>query len=102
MQFLILFCCFNCTEIHKVLTKIAKESNGKEIQPWIRACENHLSWSATSTYNGSGSVIWATFKSFLSHIIDKHDYLDDPLFTKCAHGDIPHREWLNKSKHNTK
>ena len=59
MEFLILLCFFNFTEIQNVLTKIAMESNGEEIQTWIRACEIwQLSWSATNTYNGSGRVIW--------------------------------------------
>jgi hypothetical protein len=28
----------------------------------------------------------AKFKSFLSHIVNKHDSLEDLLFSKCAHG----------------
>ena len=50
---------------------------------------------ACSTHDGNGTVIWAKFKSFLSHIVNKHDNLDDPLFSKCAHGpDISPREYL--------
>lgn len=78
-----------------MLTKIGKESGCEEIQQWIRPCENHLSWSATSTPSGDGRIILAKFKSFLGHIVDKHDDLDDPLFNKCAHGEIEHREWLD-------
>jgi hypothetical protein len=81
-----------------VLSKIGKENDCEEVQPWIRPCENHLSWSATSTSSGDGRVILAKFVSFLGHIVDKHKNLDDPIFDSCAHGDIEHREWLNDSK----
>ena len=83
-------------EIQKVLSKIAKEND--EIQLWIRPCANHLSWSATSTTSGDGRVILAKFLSFLGHIVNKHENLDDPLFSRCAHGEIEHREWLDESK----
>lgn len=49
-------------EIRKVLTKIAKESGGEVLQPWIHACENHLTWSATTTQSGDGKVVSAKFK----------------------------------------
>jgi hypothetical protein len=78
------------------LSKISKEKGGEVLVPWIRPCENHLIWSALSTSSGNGNVIWAKFKSFLSHIIDKHKKLDDPLFNKCEHGEIEPREWLKK------
>lgn len=89
---------FKLLEIRKVLSKIAKETGSEEVQPWIHACGNHLSWSATSTSSGDGRVILAKFFSFLGHVINKHENLDDPVFNKCAHGDIQHREWLNESK----
>jgi hypothetical protein len=84
-------------EVRKVLTKIGKESNCQEINPWIRACENHLSWSAISTSSGDGKVIIAKFCSFLSHIVNKHVNLDNPLFNKCIHGEIEQRQWLDES-----
>ena len=74
-------------EIRKVLTKIGKESHCEDVNLWIRACENHLSWSATSTSSGDGNVVLAKFLSFLGHILDKHENLNDPLFNKCAHGE---------------
>ena len=83
-------------EIRKVLTNISKESGGAALINWIRPCENHFFWSATSTLSGNGSVIYAKFKSFLSHVINKHDNLDDPLYNKCNHGEIKHRTWLDK------
>ena len=27
-------------------------------------------------------------RSFLSHVVDKHDELDDPLYNKCSHGEL--------------
>ena len=32
--------------------------------------------------------------SILSHVVDKHECLDDPLFNKCAHGDLIPKRWL--------
>jgi len=48
--------------------------------------------------SGNGNVIhvYAKFKSFLSHVINKHDNLDDPLFNRCNHGEIKDRTWLEK------
>ena len=83
-------------EVQKLLSAIAKESGCDAVAEWIRPCVNHLHWSATSTACGGGRIIWAKFKSFLSHITNKHTGLDDPLFNKCAHGDIRHRRWLLK------
>ena len=77
-----------------MLSKLAKEPGCEELAEWIRPCENHLYWSATSTHSGNGRIIWAKFKSFLSHVVDKHEGLDDPLFNKCAHGDIIPKKWL--------
>ncbi|KAK3741511.1 hypothetical protein QZH41_012599, partial [Actinostola sp. cb2023] len=81
-------------KIRKVLTKISQEKCCEELKVWIKPCENHLYWSAMSTFDGNGEVIWAKFKSFLAHIINKHTDLEDPLFNKCAHGNIPYRTWL--------
>ena len=85
-------------EIRKVLTNISKESGGAALINWIRPCENHFFWSATSTLSGNGNVIYAKFKSFLSHVINKHDNLDEPLYNKCNHGEIKHRTWLDKGE----
>ncbi|XP_068747225.1 uncharacterized protein [Montipora capricornis] len=82
-------------KITKLLNKLTKEKGNEELQPWVKPCERHLYWSATSTLDGNGKVIWAKFKSFLSHIINRHTNLDDPLFNKCAHGDIPDRKWID-------
>lgn len=64
----------------------------------MKPCEKHLYWSATTTSDGNGKVIWAKFKSFLSHIVSKHSDMDDPLFNKCAHGEIPDRKWLDSGR----
>ena len=91
-----LFYCFSVPEeITKLLSKISKEKGNEHLWPWIKPCERHLYWSATTTSDGNGKVIWAKFKSFLSHIVNRHTDLDEPLFNKCAHGDIPDRTWIN-------
>lgn len=87
---------YDASEVQKLLSTIAKESGCEAVTEWIRPCINHLHWSATSTACGSGRIILAKFKSFLSHITNKHSGLDDPLFNKCARGDICHRRWLLK------
>lgn len=84
-------------EIRKVLTKLSKEKGCEVLSEWIKPCENHLCWSASTTFSGNGLVIWAKFKTFLSHIINKHSALDDPLFNRCGHGDIRPRKWLHAS-----
>ena len=87
-------------ELRKVLTAIAKQKGCEILTEWIRPCENHLYWSATTTMCGTGRIIWAKFKSFLSHIVNKHENLDDPLFNKCGHGsNISHRKWFLPGKH---
>ncbi|XP_028518525.1 uncharacterized protein LOC110250843 [Exaiptasia diaphana] len=83
-------------KIRKVLVKLAKEKNCEVLKTWIKPCENHLYWSAMSTQSGKGDIIWAKFKSFLSHVVNKHDGLDEPLFNKCGHGQIRDRTWLEK------
>jgi len=82
-------------EIRKVLTKLSEEKGCEVLSEWIKPCENHLYWSASTTFSSNGLVIWAKFKTFLSHIINKHSALDDPLFNRCGHGDIRPRKWLH-------
>lgn len=81
-------------KIRKVLSKLSKENGCECIAEWIKPCENHLYWSATTTFSGNGLVIWAKFRSFMSHIINKHSGLSDPLFSNCFHGVIQPRKWL--------
>ena len=64
--------------------KISNFKDCGDLAEWIRGCENHLHWSATSTPNGNGEVIWAKFVSFLWHIVDEHEGFEDPLFNHCA------------------
>ncbi len=63
------------------------------VKEWIRPCENHLYWSATTTSNGNGAVILAKFKAFLQHILDKHKDFDKPIFNACAHGPLEPKKW---------
>ena len=78
-----------------MLSKISKEKGCEALSEWIKPCENHLYWSASSTFSGNGLVIYAKFKSFLSHVINKHSALPDALFNKCGHGMIHPRRWLS-------
>ena len=72
------------------------------LSEWIQPCVNHLHWSANTTPSGDGNVILAKFKSFLSHIVNKHEDLEEPLFNKSAHGDdISQRKWLKKGLHSS-
>ena len=88
------FSSFFFLEIRKVLSKLSKEKGLESIGEWIKPCENHLYWSATTTFSGNGKVIWAKFSSFMSHIVNKHSNLSDLLFNKCFHGAIHPRKWL--------
>jgi len=79
------------------LTKISKEKDCEALADWVVPCQNHFMWSATSTHSGDGEVIWAKFRSFLFHIVNKHKDLPNPRFDKCYHDEnIPHRRWLEE------
>ena len=82
------------SELKKVLSKLVKEEDCTELAEWVQPCINHLYWSATSTHSGNGRIILAKFKSFLSHVVDKHTDLDDPLYNKCAHDELMPRKWI--------
>ena len=45
------------------MSKISREKDCDDLKEWIKPCENHLYWSATSTFSGNGEVIWSKFKS---------------------------------------
>ena len=79
------------------MTKLGKENEMEIINDWIQISKKHLYWSATSTKDENGKVILAKFKAFLSHVVNKHADLPDPLFNKCYHGPkIKDRKWLVK------
>ena len=84
-------------EVTKVLTRTAKLSGCEALSEWIKPCTNHLYWSARTTHSGNGEIISAKFNSFLSHVANEHNNLDNPLFNKCAHNEtIQQRKWLDK------
>eukprot|EP00112_Aurelia_sp_Birch-Aquarium-sp1_P011567 Seg2428.5 transcript_id=Seg2428.5/GoldUCD/mRNA.D3Y31 product="hypothetical protein" protein_id=Seg2428.5/GoldUCD/D3Y31 len=83
-------------KIQKILSAAAKRKGFEEIEQWIKPCVNHFYWSATTTFDGNGDLIWAKFKSFLSHCVNEHTELDEPLFNRCAHGEIEDHLWLEK------
>lgn len=76
-----------------VFSKPSKEKGSEVLADCIKPCENHVYWSATTTFSGNGKVIWAKFKTFMSHVINKHSSLADPLFNKYGHGEI-HPRWI--------
>lgn len=83
--------------IRKLLFALSKEKDCEIINDWIKPCTNQLHWSATTTTNGDGRVIIAKFKAFLSHILDVHEGLPDPVFDRCAHKpDTKRRAWLEE------
>ncbi|XP_028414075.1 uncharacterized protein LOC114537143 [Dendronephthya gigantea] len=91
------FDIWHLKKVTKVLTKLAKLTGCELISEWIRPCTNHLFWSARTTQNRNGDVIWAKFSSFFSHVVNKHKNLKNPLFNKCAHEDeIQPRKWLDE------
>lgn len=93
----IIFTLLLTAEVSKVLNKIAKEKDCEELLTWAKPCVNHLYWSATSTLDGNGQVIWAKFESFFGHIANIHSNLPNPVFSECAHEeDIEERTWINK------
>ncbi len=56
---LVFYSVYSCAlEITKVLTKMAKVSRNEIINEWIKPCASHLFWSATTTQDGNGEVIW--------------------------------------------
>jgi hypothetical protein len=75
---------------------MAKEADCTDLAEWIQPCVNHLFWSATSTHSVNGRIILAKF----SHVVDKHDELDDPLYNKCAHGELTPRKWILPGMYN--
>ena len=62
-MYIILIDFFNL-EIPNVLTKISKEKECDNLAEWIKPCEKHLMWSATSTPPGDGELIWAKLEFF--------------------------------------
>ena len=84
------------------MKNLVKENEMEIINDWIPITRNPLYCSATSTRDGNGQVILAKFKAFLSHIVNKHTDLPDPLFNKCCHGpNITDRKWLVKGTCNS-
>lgn len=88
--------------ITKKLLAASKERGNEIISAWMKGIKNHLYWCAMSTTQGFGDLIVAKWKSILDHISNKHADLPDPLFDKCAHGDIEPRQWIPKGNISSK
>ncbi|XP_015751817.1 PREDICTED: uncharacterized protein LOC107331715 isoform X2 [Acropora digitifera] len=52
-------------KIRKVLSKISKEKGCEVLGEWIKPCEKHLHWSATSTF--SGTVVYDKLSAALTN-----------------------------------
>ena len=82
--------------ITKQLLAVCKEKGNEAIRFWVKGIRSHLYWSVLSTQQGFGDLIVAKWTSIMGHISNKHDDHPNPLFAKCAHGDIAPRQWIPK------
>ena len=82
--------------ITKQLLAVCKEKGNEAIRFWVKGIRSHLYWSVLSTQQGFGDLIVAKWTSIMGHISNKHDEHPNPLFAKCAHGDIAPRQWIPK------
>ncbi|XP_037508895.2 uncharacterized protein LOC119385549 [Rhipicephalus sanguineus] len=80
--------------VNKKLQTAAKQSDCKELLPWIKSITNHMYWAAASSH-GNKELIVPKWKSLLNHVQGIHEH-DDELFPSCLHGKIEPREWLKK------
>ena len=85
--------------ISKKLFKASKEAGCEKISLWSREIKRHLYWCATSTKSGFGNLILAKWNSFLRHVANVHDDHPDPLYSKCNHGELEPRDWIQRGKY---
>ncbi len=80
--------------IVKKMLKASKEKGCERIKEWTKGVRNHIYWCSTTTLGNFPSLTLAKWKSLMRHISNKHDNHPDPLFPKCAHGDLEPRKWI--------
>ncbi|XP_049274549.1 uncharacterized protein LOC119403454 [Rhipicephalus sanguineus] len=78
--------------VNKKLQTAAKQSDCKELLPWIKSITNHMYWAAASSHRNKELIV-PKWKSLLNHVQGIHEH-DDELFPSCLHGEIEPREWL--------
>ena len=82
----------------KRILNAGKEQGNEIILVWQKAIKKHLYWSAGSTTQGFGDLIVVKWKSLIRHIADNHHDHSDPLYEKCAHGELEPRDWIYVGK----
>ena len=87
--------------IHKKLFKASKEKGYENIKYWLKGVRNHLYWCVTSTVLGFEELILAKWKSFMSHVANKHKDHPNLLFTACAHEEIAQRKWIKIGRYDS-
>jgi hypothetical protein len=80
--------------ISKKVLNASKEKGNEKLSVWVKAIRSHLYWCALSSKQGFGEMILAKWKSVIRHISNNHTNHSDPLYSKCAHGQLEQRDWL--------
>ena len=65
----------------------------QRIAGWIKSLVNHF-WWCCSTCEGDEITLREKWTSILHHICNMHEFDDNSVFKKCAHGQIGDRLWL--------
>jgi hypothetical protein len=80
--------------ISKKVLNASKEKGNEKLSVWMKAIRSHLYWCALSSKQGFGEMILVKWKSVIRHISNNHTNHSDPLYSKCAHGQLEQRDWL--------
>ena len=81
--------------ISKATIKLGKENGCEKIADWVKGARNHLYWCVTSSRQGFEELVTAKWKSFMQHVVNRHDNHPSPLFKKCTQdGKIENRKWI--------
>lgn len=84
--------------VKKQLLAKSKMKDCEAIGLWKKAIINHLYWAASSTPSGKGELMAAKFRSFVNHVVNKHEgHNEHEEFTRCVHSeDIQPRQWMKE------
>ena len=80
--------------ISKKVLNASKEKGNGNLSFWVKAIRSSLYWCALSSKQGFGEMIFAKWKSVIRYISNSHTNHSDPLYSKCAHGQLEQRDWL--------
>ncbi|KAM4696150.1 uncharacterized protein WCC33_014890 [Rhinophrynus dorsalis] len=70
--------------VKKQLKAVSRKRTCSELEKWIPAITNHLSWSS-STCHGNLDLLRERWLSLLTHIVDKHEWYGAKLYPACVH-----------------